>query len=67
MIKYRTFRLDAAATKAHVAEIAGIDRTFEGRVEAGLANPSLETLTALAIALGADLSVRFFFRDQAPD
>ena len=53
-------RLDAAATKAHVAAIAGLDRTFEGRVEAGLANPSLETLTALAIALGADLSVRFY-------
>jgi transcriptional regulator with XRE-family HTH domain len=53
-------RNDAAATKARVAEIAGIDRTFEGRIEAGLANPSLETLTALAIALGADLSVRFY-------
>lgn len=53
-------RVDAAATKAHVAGIAGIDRTFEGRIEAGLANPSLETLTALAIALGADVSVRFY-------
>jgi transcriptional regulator with XRE-family HTH domain len=53
-------RTDAAATKAHVAEIAGVDRTFEGRVEAGLANPSLETLTAIAVALGADLTVRFY-------
>lgn len=53
-------RIDAAATKAQVAEIAGLDRTFEGRVEAGLANPSLETLTAIAVALGADLSVRFY-------
>ncbi len=53
-------RIDAAATKAQVAAIAGVDRTFEGRVEAGLANPSLETLTAIAVALGADLTVRFY-------
>ncbi len=53
-------RTDAAATTAHVANIAGIDRSFGGRVEAGEANPSLETLTAIAVALGADLSIRFY-------
>ena len=53
-------RLDAPASIAHVAEIAGVDRSFAGRIEAGEVNPSLETLTALAIALGADLSVRLY-------
>jgi len=53
-------RTDAATTLANLASVAGIDRSFVGRVEAGLANPSLETLTALAVALGADLTVRFY-------
>jgi transcriptional regulator with XRE-family HTH domain len=53
-------RTDSATTLAHLATVAGIDRSFVGRVEAGIANPSLETLTALAVALGADLSVRFY-------
>jgi transcriptional regulator with XRE-family HTH domain len=53
-------RLDAPASIAHVAEIAGVDRSFVGRIESGEVNPSLETLTALAIALGADLSVRIY-------
>jgi transcriptional regulator with XRE-family HTH domain len=53
-------RIDAGATKAEVARVAAVDRTFIGRVEAGEANPSLETLVAYATALGADLSVRVF-------
>ncbi|MDO8484912.1 MAG: helix-turn-helix transcriptional regulator [Candidatus Limnocylindrales bacterium] len=53
-------RTDAPTTIAHLAEVAGLDRSFVGRIEAGLANPSLDTLIALAIALGADLSVRFY-------
>lgn len=53
-------RRDAAATVAQVAGIAGIDRSFAGRIEAGEVNPSLETLTAIAVALGADLSIRFY-------
>lgn len=52
--------MDASATMAQVSNIAGIDRSFEGRIEAGEANPSLESLTAIAVALGADLSVRFY-------
>ena len=53
-------RRDSAITVAHLGSVAGIDRSFVGRVEGGLANPSLETLTALAVALGADLSVKFY-------
>jgi transcriptional regulator with XRE-family HTH domain len=51
-------RIDAAATKAAVASAAGIDRTFYGRIEAGEATPGLETLLAVATALGADVSIR---------
>jgi transcriptional regulator with XRE-family HTH domain len=57
---FARLRTDAGATKAQVARVAGIDRTFVGRVEAGEANPSLETLVAYAIAVGAELSVRVF-------
>lgn len=53
-------RTDAAATQAQVARVAGIDRSHLARIEAGNTNASMETLIAVATALGADLSVRFF-------
>lgn len=53
-------RTDAGATRARVASIAGVDRTFLGRIESGDAHPSLETLIAIATAMGADLSVRLY-------
>jgi transcriptional regulator with XRE-family HTH domain len=53
-------RTDAAATHGQVAALAGIDRSHYSRIEAGTANPSLETLAAIATALGADVSVRFY-------
>lgn len=53
-------RADASTTIAHLAEIAGLDRSFVGRIESGDANPSLGTLIAIATALGADLSIRFY-------
>lgn len=53
-------RTDAGATKARVASSAGVDRTFLGRIESGDAHPSLETLIAIATAMGADVSVRLY-------
>jgi transcriptional regulator with XRE-family HTH domain len=53
-------RTDAAASQAQVSREAGIDRSHMGRIEAGTTNASLETLVAVATAMGADLSVRFF-------
>ena len=53
-------RTDAGATKAQVASAAGVDRTFLGRIESGSVHPSLETLVAIATALGADVSVRLY-------
>lgn len=53
-------RIEAAVTKAAVAAAAGIDRSFYGRIERGEAHPSLETLAAASVALGADVSVRVY-------
>ena len=53
-------RTDAAASKAQVALAAGVDRTFYGRVESGDAHASLESLVAMGVALGADVSVRIY-------
>ncbi len=53
-------RIDAAATKAEVARIAGVDRSFYGRMESGDAHASLESVIAVASALGADVSVRLY-------
>ena len=53
-------RTDAAATKAEVARVAGVDRTFYGRLEIGDAHPSLATIVAASVALGADVSVRLY-------
>lgn len=40
--------------------MAGIDRTFYGRVESGVVHPSIETLIAIATAMGADVSIRVY-------
>jgi hypothetical protein len=53
-------RTDAAATKARVAQVAGVDRSFYGRVETGEAHASLESLVALSVALGAEVSIRLY-------
>lgn len=53
-------RVDAGATQRRVAALAGIDHTHYSRIEAGIANASLETLLAISVALGADLSFRFY-------
>ncbi len=53
-------RTDSGATKANVASMAGVDRTFLGRIESGDVNPSLATLVSIATAMGADLSIRIY-------
>lgn len=56
----RRMRLDAGVTLAEVARIVDVHRSHVARIESGLARPSLEVLTAIGIALGADLSLRYF-------
>ncbi len=48
------------ASQAAVAREAGIDRSHLTRIEAGAAHPSLESLIAIATAMGADVSVRLY-------
>ena len=56
----RRQREDAGRSQAVVARAAGIAQSQLSRVEAGIAEPSLEALIAIGAALGADLSVRMF-------
>ncbi|MFL5685267.1 MAG: helix-turn-helix domain-containing protein [Chloroflexota bacterium] len=56
----RRTRLDIGASQAAVAAEAGIDRSHITRIEAGVAHPSLESIVAIATAMGADVSVRLY-------
>ena len=53
-------RVDLGATHGVVARAAGIDRSHYSRIESGGANPSLDTIVAIATALGTDVSIRCF-------
>jgi transcriptional regulator with XRE-family HTH domain len=56
----RRLRLDAGASQAAVANLAGIDRSVLTRLEAGTLSPTLETYVRLAAALGADYTARLY-------
>src|SRR5262249_30897217 len=56
----RRARLDNAVSMARLAATVGIDRSHLSRIEAGTARPTLEVLTGIGVALGADISVRLF-------
>lgn len=56
----RQLRLDAGASLTQLGRLVGVHRSHLARIEAGRARPSLELLTAIGIALGADLSIRYF-------
>ena len=51
----RHLRLDAGVTLSALSAVVGVHRTYLARIEAGRARPSLEVLTAIGVALGADL------------
>ncbi len=53
-------RRDAGISVAALARAAGIDVSYLYKILAGTAEPSDETRARLAIALGADLSVRLY-------
>jgi transcriptional regulator with XRE-family HTH domain len=56
----RRMRLDASISMAAVGRATGIDAGYLSRIEAGVARPSNEVLIAIGVALGAELSVRYF-------
>lgn len=53
-------RLDSGVTLSELAAMTGIDRSHIRRVEAGTSAPSIDALVAIGVALGADLSMRYF-------
>lgn len=56
----RRIRQDANLSIAEVSRATGIDHAYISRIEAGKARPSSQVLIAIGVALGADLSLRFF-------
>ncbi|MCI0585062.1 MAG: helix-turn-helix domain-containing protein [Chloroflexi bacterium] len=56
----RRMRLDGNLPVTAIERATGIDDAYLARIEAGTARPSLEVLVAIGLALGADLSLRYF-------
>ncbi len=56
----RRFREDASVSRRQLADAAGINHTYLGRIEDGSARPSIDTYNRLAVALGADLGARMY-------
>jgi len=53
-------RTEAGVSQAQLSHCAGLAPSYVWRIEAGLANPSVNALTAVAVCLGCDLGVRLF-------
>ena len=56
----RELRRDAGVSLSALAEAVGVHRTHVARIEAGTAHPSLKVLSAIGIALGAEIGIRYF-------
>jgi len=56
----RRLRLEAHVSIAAVSRATGIHAAHLGRIETGEAHPSAEVLIAVGVALGADLSIKYF-------
>jgi transcriptional regulator with XRE-family HTH domain len=59
----QTLRERRRLTRTELAKRAGLGRMVEGRIERGVANPDLEALQRIAVALGRPLVVSFGGRD----
>ena len=53
-------RLDVGITLTQLADNVDVNRSHLARIEAGRAKASLDVLAAIGVALGADLSLRYF-------
>lgn len=56
----RQLREDSGATQRELSDAAGVDHGYLSLIERGLREPSIAALTAIATALGADVSVRLY-------
>ncbi len=59
-------REDAGVSQAAVARSAGVNQAYVSRIEAGNAEPSVEVLLRLGLALSADLGFRYYFPNTGP-
>src|SRR5688572_18561107 len=53
-------RLDAGVSLRELGAVTGLDPSHLARIEKGKTRASLGALTAISVALGADLSLRFY-------
>jgi transcriptional regulator with XRE-family HTH domain len=56
----RRLRTDAGISLGQLGTVVGVHKSHLARIEANQVRPSLDVLTAIGVALGADLSVRYF-------
>lgn len=56
----RRIRIEASLSLRQLAIVVGIHKSYLARIETGQARPSLDVLTAIGVALGADLNIRYF-------
>ena len=56
----RRLRLDAGVSLRELGAVANIHPSHLARIEAAQVKPSMEVLTKIGVALGADLSLRYF-------
>jgi transcriptional regulator with XRE-family HTH domain len=56
----RELRLDAGVSLRQLGEATGIDASHLARIEKATAHASVATLNSVAVALGANLSLRFY-------
>jgi transcriptional regulator with XRE-family HTH domain len=56
----RRLRLDAGVSLSELSRMVGVHRSHIARIESAAVHSSLAVLTAIGVALGADLSVRYF-------
>jgi transcriptional regulator with XRE-family HTH domain len=59
-VEVRRLREDAGLSRSELARAVGLDPSFLADIEAGRANPSLESCTRLSLGLGADLPLRLY-------
>lgn len=61
--RLKNLRKKRGLSQEEVSNKAGLDRTYEGKIERGERSPSLETVEKIAEALDVDIKALFDFGD----
>lgn len=62
--RIRELRVEKGLTQEQLAELAGINAKFEGRIEKAINKPSLDTIFKLAKALDVEVVELFKFNNH---